>query len=451
MMVFSVVLGFVMMAGCNNVTTYCAAQVFYQLGYSAIDFTITIFVADTSSLRNRAWWIAYTASPWLIVTWCYGPATDRVLETIGFRWGFGIWAIVYPIVCAPLFWLMWHNMKKAEKQGLIPKQDSGRTWTESTLYYAKQFDIVGLLLVATGLSLFLLSFSLYSYQASQWQSPMIICFLIFGILLTAAFSLWEARFAPVTFVPWHLIKDRTVMFTFAMVAAIYSGYNLWYDYYYSFLVVVFSTSVRDATYMLNIYTVGATFWCLVIGVVIRYTGRLKRLALCFGVPVNILGVALMLKFRYPGTNIGFLVMCQVFIAFGGGTLVTCEQMTVMAVSSQQNIPAVLAFEFMIANIGSSIGSAIAAAMWTGIFPKNLKRYLPVEALPELEAIYGDLTVQSGFPVGSATRDGINVAYAETQKWMLVASVGFYATIIVWVSLWREINVKGMRQTKGLTM
>ncbi|KAG9525990.1 MFS general substrate transporter, partial [Aureobasidium melanogenum] len=66
LVVASTVLGFVMMAGCNNVAIYCAAQVFYQLGYSAIDFTITIFVADTSSLRNRAWWIAYTASPWLI-------------------------------------------------------------------------------------------------------------------------------------------------------------------------------------------------------------------------------------------------------------------------------------------------------------------------------------------------------------------------------------------------
>jgi hypothetical protein len=55
LVVASTVLGFVMMAGCNNVAIYCAAQVFYQLGYSAIDFTITIFVADTSSLRNRAW------------------------------------------------------------------------------------------------------------------------------------------------------------------------------------------------------------------------------------------------------------------------------------------------------------------------------------------------------------------------------------------------------------
>ncbi|KAG9599284.1 MFS general substrate transporter, partial [Aureobasidium melanogenum] len=451
LMVASTVLGFVMMAGCNNVTTYCAAQVFYQLGYSAIDFTITIFVADTSSLRNRAWWIAYTASPWLINTWCYGPATKSVLDTIGFRWGFGIWAIIYPIVCAPLFWLMWHNMKKAEKQGLIPKYDSGRTWEQSVYYYAVQFDVIGILLIATGLSLFLLSFSLYSYQAEQWKSPMIICFLVFGIILMFTFSFWEAKVAPVTFIPWHLMKDRTVIFTFAMVAAIYSGYNIWYDYFYSMLIVVFNTSVRDATYILNIYTIGATFWCLVVGVVIRYNGRLKWIALYFGVPVNLLGVGLLIYFRHPDTNIGFIVMCQIFIAFGGGTLVICEQMTVMAISAQQNIPAILAFEFMIANIGSSIGSAIAAAMWTGLFPTNLAKYLPASALPDLQSIYGDLTVQSSYAVGSPERDGINKAYGETQKLMCVASTCLYATIILWVSLWREINVKGMKQTKGLTM
>ncbi|KAH0166894.1 hypothetical protein KCU67_g4118, partial [Aureobasidium melanogenum] len=79
-MVASTVLGFVMMAGCNNVTIYCAAQVFYQLGYSAIDFPITIFVADTSSLRNRAWWIAYTTSPWMINTWCYGPDSTTWID-----------------------------------------------------------------------------------------------------------------------------------------------------------------------------------------------------------------------------------------------------------------------------------------------------------------------------------------------------------------------------------
>jgi hypothetical protein len=88
-------LGLIMMAGCNNVQTYCAAQVFYNVGYNGIDFTNTIFIADTSSLKNRALVIAFTSSPWIATVWAYGPAAQSILETIGFRWGFGIWAIFH--------------------------------------------------------------------------------------------------------------------------------------------------------------------------------------------------------------------------------------------------------------------------------------------------------------------------------------------------------------------
>ncbi|KAL3456498.1 hypothetical protein BJX64DRAFT_270600 [Aspergillus heterothallicus] len=76
----------------------------------------------------------------------------------------------------------------------------------------------------------------------------------------------------------------------------------------------------------------------------------------------------MIHFRHAGVDIGYIVMCQIFIAYGGETLVICEQMTVMAVSRQQDIPAVLAAESMFIKIGSAIGSTFAAAMWTGIFP-----------------------------------------------------------------------------------
>ncbi|KAL5336300.1 hypothetical protein BJX70DRAFT_373248, partial [Aspergillus crustosus] len=103
LMVGSMTIGLIMMAGCNNVETYCAAQVFYQIGYSGLDFTMTIFIADTSNLKNRAFWIAFVASPYIATVWAYGPASQSALNTIGFRWGFGVWAIVLPIVCTPLF------------------------------------------------------------------------------------------------------------------------------------------------------------------------------------------------------------------------------------------------------------------------------------------------------------------------------------------------------------
>lgn len=443
-----VTVGFIMMAGCNDVKTFCAAQIFYNTGYSGIDFTLTIFVADTTQLKHRALMIAYTASPWIGVTWAYGPAAESILNTIGFRWGLGIWAIVYPVACTPLFLIFHYYNRKAIKTGIVTSQESGRTFTESLIYYAKEFDVVGLLLVILGLSLFLLSFSLYSYQVEQWKSPMIICFMVFGILFTIAFGLYEKLFAPVSFFPWALMKDRTVIFTFTMVLSLYSTWYIWDSYFYSFLIVVFDESVAHATYITTIYTIGSGVFCFVMGFLIKVNGRLKGMALYFGVPITMLGVGLMIKFRHPGTNIGFIVMCQIFIAFGGGCLVICEQMTVMAVSKQQNIPSILAMEYTIASIGSAIGSAIAGAMWTGIFPKKLAQYLPASAQADLLTIYGSIDEQTSYAVGTPTRDGINIAYGETQKIMLISATCLFLITGASVAMWREIDVRKIKQVRG---
>ncbi|KAI1343243.1 major facilitator superfamily domain-containing protein [Xylariaceae sp. FL0016] len=446
-------IGLIMMAACNNVETYCAAAVFYYTGYSWLDFCITIFIADTSKLKNRAFLIGYAASPWLITVWVYGLACDRILAPngMGWRWGFGVFAIIFPVVCAPLWWLFYHNQRKAVKQGLVHVKPHGRSPLANILFYAREFDIVGILLAAGGIGLFLLSFSLYSYQPKEWDSKLIICFLVFGCLLIVAFVIWEKFFAPVTFIPWHLIKNRTVFFTYSMMASLYTAWYLWDNYFYSFLIVVFNTGVQDATYITNIYTMGSTFWAIVFGAFIRWNGRLKWPAVFFGVPMTILGVGLMIHFRQPDVNIGYIVMCQIFIAVGGGTLVICEQMTVMAVSRHEDIPAILAMEGMVAAMGQSIGSTIAAAMWTGIMPGKLRKYLPASAQGDLATIYSDITVQSSYPIGSPTRDGINQAYAATQKLMLIAATSMYS--ITWVStmMWESINVKTIEQFTGAVM
>ncbi|EAU31749.1 conserved hypothetical protein [Aspergillus terreus NIH2624] len=451
LMVGSMTLGLIMMAGCNNVQTYCAAQVFYYVGYNGINFTMTIFIADTSALKRRAFWLGYVSSPYIATVWAYGPACDRILATIGMRWGFGIWAIVMPVVSAPLFWLFWHNQVKADRMGLIPKTPSNRTFWQSVKHYTIEFDVGGLILLSAGLALFLLSFSLYANQPDTWRSPLIICFLIFGGLLIIAFGFYEAYLAPVTFIPWSLLKDRTVFFTYTMAASLYIAWYVWDNYFYSMLIVVFRQSVTHATYITNIYTVGSSFWAIVFGLILLKFGRLKWHAFGFGVPITILGVGLMIHFREAGVDIGYIVMCQIFIAFGGGTLVICEQMTVMAASSQQHIPAVLAMEGMVASIGSSVGSTIAAAMWTGIFPKKLAKYLPADAKGSLAKIYGSMTVQASYPDGSPTRIAIDRSYSETQRLMLIAATCLYS--VTWAStlMWRDINVKGMRQVKGRVM
>lgn len=450
--VAAITLGLIMMAGCNNVQTYCAAMVFYYTGMNSIDFSITVFIADTSKLKNRGFFIGYASSPWLITTWVYGYAVDSIVAPggMGFRWGFGVFTIVIPVVCAPLIALFFINEAKARRQGLIEPRPNHGTFSQKVIYYAKEFDVVGLLILATGLALFLLSFNIYSYQADQWKSPLIICFIIFGGLLIIAFGLWEKYGAPVTFVPWHLLRNRTVIFTYTMAASLYMAWYVWDSYFYSALIVLFNQTIVHATYISNIYTMGSCFICLVYGVALRYYGRLKWYSFFWGVPLTILGVGLMIKFRQPDVNIGYIVMCQIFIAFGGGVLVTSEQTTLMAVSKQQDFPALLACEAMVISIGSAIGSTIAGAIWTGVFPERLMANLPSSELSNFTSIYGDLTIQSSYPVGSPARDAINLSYAQTQRYMLIAATCMYSVTLASVALWQDVDVKKQKQrTFGL--
>ena len=450
--VISVTLGLIMMAGCNNVQTYCAAMTFYYLGYNSIDFSITVFIADTSKLKNRGLFIAYSSSPWLITTWVYGYAASDILGGVGFRWGFGIFSIVLPIVCAPWVVLLWLKQRKAEKAGLVPPRPTAQmSFKEKAVHYFKEFDVIGLLVLATGLALFLLAFNIYSYQPNTWRSPMIISFIIIGFFLIVAFGVWEAKFAPITFVPWQLLKNRTVIFTYTMAFSLYIGWYIWDSYFYSLNVVLFNQSIVHATYIGNIYTVGSCFICIVYGLCLIYVnGRLKLYSFFWGVPLTILGVGLMIHFRQPNVNIGYIVMCQIFVAFGGGVLVISEQTTLMAVSKQRDFPPLLACESMAIAIGSAIGQTIAGAMWTGIFPAKLLKNLPADAQADFASIYGDMTVQSSYAWGSPTRDAINLSYGETQRYMLIAATCIYSVTWVSVALWQDVDVRKMKQrTAGL--
>lgn len=407
-----------------------------------------MFIADTSSLKNRGLMFAFASSPYIITVWISGPISQAFLDGPGFRWGFGVFCIITPAVTLPLFGLFMHYYYKAKNQGLLPERASNRTWWQSFLYYCREFDAVGLLLVTAGIALFLLPFNIYSYQKEQWKAPIVICFLIFGLLLIIAFAVWEKYFAPVKFLPYHLLTDRTVVGACFLSGSVFTSFYCWDAYFTSFLQVVNGLNVTKTSYVANIYTIGSCFWSLVVGWWIRRYGRFKWICLLFGVPVTILGVALMIKFRQVDVNVGYIVMCQIFIAFAGGTIVICEQTAVMAAVDHQYNAVALAMEGMFASIGGGIGLSVAAAIWQGVFPEALAKRLPEEEMGNLTSIYDDLTVQLSYPMGSPTRLAIQDAYAEAQRLMLIAGSTVLVVSIVSVMVWRDIDVRKIKQVKG---
>ncbi|KAF7550761.1 hypothetical protein G7046_g7917 [Stylonectria norvegica] len=478
--VFLLTIGLIMMAACNGVETYAAAQVFYWVGlspistwqtdprsktctwlaaslrlfaklkesYNGVDYSLSIFIADTSSLKNRSLMFAYASSPYIITTWLSGPISESFLKTSGFRWGFGVFCIITPVVTMPLFGLFMHYYYKAKKLGLIPPREHKRTVLQSVLYYAREFDAFGLLLITAGISLFLLPFNIYSYQREQWKAPIIICFLIFGALFIVAFAIWEKYWAPVKFLPYHLLTDRTVVGACMLAFIVFVSFYIWDIYFSSFLQVVCGLSITDASYVTNTYSIGSCFWSLVVGWVIRRTGRFKWICLFFGVPFTVLGVGLMIKFRQPDVNIGYIIMCQIFIAFAGGTIVICEQTAIMAAVDHQYVAVVIALEGMFSSIGGGVGLSVASAIWQGVFPQALEKYLPAEDQANLTLIYESLPVQLSYPWGSEARIAIQHAYGDAQRMMLIAGTAVLAVAFVAVLMWRDIDVRLHKQVKG---
>ena len=75
--------GLIIMAACNNVEAYAAAQVFYAVENNDIQYTLSVFVADTSSIRNRGLMQAFVSTPNLITLWLAGPISSGYLNGPG--------------------------------------------------------------------------------------------------------------------------------------------------------------------------------------------------------------------------------------------------------------------------------------------------------------------------------------------------------------------------------
>ncbi|KAK7414847.1 hypothetical protein QQX98_006362 [Neonectria punicea] len=437
--------GFIMMAACRNVETYVAAQVFAVTGAQGVSYCMTVFIADTSSLVNRPLMLTFATSPYIVTTWIGGPIANSIIKGIRFRWGFGIWAIVIPFVVSPLAILFFWNGRKAEKQGLIAPRKPDISF-RSALDWCIEADMFGIFILAAGMTLFLLPMSIYSRQPEGWKSPMIIAMIIVGGLLIIAFVLWEKYLAPVTFIPFKLLADRTVFFGGLMFTFVFWNSAIWGSYFTSMLLVVWNTGVTQATYISNIYRVGSCFSAIILGYLMAKTGRFKWVNLYFAIPLMLLGVGLMIHFRQPDQNIGYVVMTQIFVAFAGGPIVVAGEMAMMAPSDHQHIAVLIAILDLFGSIGTAVGSTVSAAIWTGTFRDRLVAHLPPTA--DIDSIYGSMYTQLAYKQGTEIRHGIALAYGDSQRYMLITSVCILALGWFCVFLWRDIKVTGIKQVRG---
>jgi MFS family permease len=307
--------------------------------------------------------------------------------------------------------------------------------------------VPGVVLFAGGMVVFLLPFTLASTAPHGWKTGYIIAMIIVGFFLIIFFGLYEFLVAPVPFLNYKHLTDRTVLGACLLDMTYQVSYYCYAAYLSSFLQVVYELDVATAGYVVNTFSVVSFVFLFVAGWLIRWTGRFKWI-LWVCVPLYIFGLGLMIHFRQPGGYIGYIVMCEIFFSVAGSIFILCVQLAVLASVDHQHVAAVLSLLFVMGSIGSSIGSAISGAIWTNTFLPYLENHLPASAQPNVALIFESLPTQLTYAVGTEVRDVLNEAYGYAQVRMLAAGTAFMVLGFIWVGMMRNLNVKEMTQTKG---
>lgn len=192
-----------------------------------MSYVLDVFMADTSSLQNRALVFAFSNTPYIVTTFIGPRAAQSFIRTSGWPWGFGSFAIITPVIALPIMIILWRNQRKALREGILVKTKSGRTFAQSVNYYFWEFDsksavhshmksahliiVIGLLLISAGFALILLPFSLHSYQTKGWRAGIIIAFFVVGGICLLVFPLYERFLAKKSFIPFTLLTDPTII------------------------------------------------------------------------------------------------------------------------------------------------------------------------------------------------------------------------------------------------
>ncbi|CAE6385752.1 unnamed protein product [Rhizoctonia solani] len=419
LVVFFYVLGYIVIASAQSVATIAGGIVIYAVGYTGLQLLLQIIIADTTTLKWRGLSSGLVSAPFIINAFAGSEVSASVMAPggPGWRWGYGMFAILVPVTVIPLILTLGWAQHKAKSQGLVEpgSQPSARGISKIKAIW-DEVDMLGLLILAGGVACVLLPLTLAKSAKGGWGNPSMIAMLTVGPLLLIAFGIHEWKFAAHPIVPMRFLRNKAVVGAALIGFFDFVSFYLTFSYLYSFVFVVKGWELRYLNYFSSTQTVALTVFGIIAGTIMRATHRYKWM-LVVGLFIRLLGVGLMIHSRGAKGNTGELVMTQVIQGLGGGFAAVASQVSAQASVPHSEVAIVTAMVLLVTEIGGAIGTAIAGGIWTNIMPRQLEIHLPgVNATTRAE-LFGSITNAATYPPG----DPIREAYDETMKVLLIAA------------------------------
>jgi MFS family permease len=180
------VVGYIVIASSQNGIALAVGRIISTVGQADLDLVTDIIVADLTPLEWRGFYTALTSMPFIWFAWIGPEISGPIIRNslTGWRWGFGMFAIIVPACVLPAALLLFWADRKAQKSGELRIAESlfERRWREQHpespipgkwnvfLHWCEQMDVMGLFLVGWAWALLLLPFSLAPKAEGKWSN-----------------------------------------------------------------------------------------------------------------------------------------------------------------------------------------------------------------------------------------------------------------------------------------
>ncbi|ODH50594.1 hypothetical protein GX48_03276 [Paracoccidioides brasiliensis] len=422
-----------------NVQSFCTGAIFYQIGYTGIMLLVEVFIADTTSLRSRLLFSYIPATPFLINTWVSGDVTSAVLASTTWRWGIGMWAIIFPVCCLPLIASLFIVHRKAKKTEALqeyksPYQLLGARQLAIALFW--QLDAIGVILLIAVFALLLVPFTLAGGVTPQWQTGKVIAPLVIGVFCIPVFVFWE-KTCQHPMIPLRLLKDRAVWGALGLAMMVNTAWYLQGDFLFTVLVVAFDESIKSATRITSVYSFASVVTGCIAGLIVFKIRRLKTIILA-GTLLFIVAFGLLIYYRggtSPANHSG-VIGAQVLLGIAAGLFSYPAQASIQAATNHEHVAVITGLYLACYHIGSALGNAISGTIWNQILPGLLKSRVGEEV--DAGTIYANpFKFVGDHPVGTPIRDGVVDVYRGIQRLLCITGICLSVLLVAFALALRD--------------
>ncbi|KAK4155605.1 major facilitator superfamily domain-containing protein [Chaetomidium leptoderma] len=410
--VFFYVLGTIVETVSTNVSTFAAGAIIYQVGYTMIILLVEVIIADITSTRARLFFSYVPAMPFLITTWVSGNVSASVLSVTDWKWGVGMWCIIYPVCATPLIVSLTIVGRRARRQGLMDKYGDdlkGMPWRPFLADLFWRLDVIGIVLMVAVFALILVPMTIAGGFEASWTAPQVLAPLIIGVCTIPVFVLWQLR-APHPLVPFYLMKDRAV----------------W--------------GAMGIALLLN----WACFFSVLTGCILGFVVyKVRRLKMFIVAGTCLFMVAFGLLIRYRGdadtSSRAGVIGAQVVLGIAGGMFPYPAQASLQAVLKHENLAVMTGLYLATYNLGSAFGGAVSGAIWTQVLPGQITTRLAGFGNATMTALAYEnpFGFAEEYKVDTLERQALIDSYKHAQRLLTITGICLCVPLICFAAVLRN--------------